>query len=81
LRYVYEQIEMPASIVLQKMERNGVLIDADRLAKQSNELGLRLIDLEAEAHKLAGQPFNLSSPKQIGDIFFNQMKLPVIKKT
>ncbi|WP_024972409.1 DNA polymerase I [Ralstonia pickettii] len=81
LRYVYEQIEMPTSIVLQKMERNGVLIDADRLAKQSNELGLRLIDLEAEAHKLAGQPFNLSSPKQIGDIFFNQMKLPVIKKT
>ncbi|MEE2978175.1 MAG: DNA polymerase I, partial [Pseudomonadota bacterium] len=81
LRYVYEQIEMPTSIVLQKMERNGVLIDADRLAKQSNELGLRLIELEAEAHKLAGQPFNLGSPKQIGDIFFNQMKLPVIKKT
>lgn len=81
LRYVYEQIEMPTSIVLQKMERNGVLIDGDRLARQSNEIGLRLIDLEAEAHKLAGQPFNLSSPKQIGDIFFNQMKLPVIKKT
>ena len=81
LRYVYEQIEVPTSIVLQKMERNGVLIDSDRLAKQSNELGLRLIDLEAEAHKLAGQPFNLSSPKQIGEIFFNQMKLPVIKKT
>ena len=81
LRYVYEQIEMPTSIVLQKMERNGVLIDADRLAKQSNELGLRLIELEAEAHKLAGQPFNLGSPKQIGDIFFNQMKLPVIKRT
>jgi len=81
LRYVYEQIEMPTSIVLQKMERNGVLVDADRLAKQSNELGLRLIELEAEAHKLAGQPFNLGSPKQIGDIFFNQMKLPIIKKT
>ena len=81
LRYVYEQIEMPTSVVLQKMERNGVLVDGERLAKQSNEIGLRLIDLEAEAHKLAGQPFNLSSPKQIGDIFFNQMKLPVIKKT
>ena len=81
LRYVYEQIEMPTSIVLQKMERNGVLVDGDRLSRQSNELGLRLIELEAEAHKLAGQPFNLSSPKQIGDIFFNQMKLPVIKKT
>ncbi|WP_426397699.1 DNA polymerase I [Ralstonia sp. R-29] len=81
LDYVYEQIEMPTSIVLQKMERNGVLVDGERLAKQSNEIGLRLIELEAEAHKLAGQPFNLSSPKQIGDIFFNQMKLPVIKKT
>lgn len=81
LRYVYEQIEMPTSIVLQKMERNGVLVDGERLARQSNELGLRLVELEAEAHKLAGQPFNLSSPKQIGDIFFNQMKLPVIKKT
>ncbi|WP_439890507.1 DNA polymerase I [Ralstonia sp. 25C] len=81
LDYVYEQIEMPTSIVLQKMERNGVLVDSERLAKQSNEIGLRLIDLEAEAHKLAGQPFNLSSPKQIGDIFFNQMKLPIVKKT
>lgn len=81
LDYVYEQIEMPTSIVLQKMERNGVLVDGERLAKQSNELGLRLIELEAEAHKLAGQPFNLSSPKQIGDIFFNQMKLPIVKKT
>ncbi|MCO5401272.1 DNA polymerase I [Ralstonia soli] len=81
LRYVYEQIEMPTSIVLQKMERNGVLVDGDRLSKQSNELGLRLIELETQAHALAGQPFNLSSPKQIGEIFFNQMKLPVIKKT
>ncbi|MDE2204052.1 MAG: DNA polymerase I [Burkholderiaceae bacterium] len=81
LRYVYEQIEMPTSIVLQKMERNGVLIDADRLAKQSSELGQRLVELEIQAHALAGQPFNLNSPKQIGDIFFTQLKLPVIKKT
>jgi DNA polymerase-1 len=81
LRYVYEQIEMPTSVVLQKMERNGVLVDADRLARQSSELGLRLVELETQAHALAGQPFNLNSPKQIGDIFFTQLKLPVIKKT
>ena len=81
LDYVYEQIEMPTSIVLQKMERNGVLIDGERLAKQSTEIGQRLLALETEAHALAGQPFNLSSPKQIGEIFFNQMKLPIVKKT
>lgn len=81
LDYVYEQIEMPTSIVLQKMERNGVLVDGERLAKQSTELGQRLLQLEEQAYALAGQPFNLNSPKQIGEIFFNQLKLPVIKKT
>jgi DNA polymerase-1 len=81
LDYVYEQIEMPTSVVLQKMERNGVLIDAERLARQSTEIGQRLLQLEVEAHALAGQPFNLNSPKQIGEIFFTQLKLPVIKKT
>ncbi|WP_231408871.1 DNA polymerase I [Ralstonia solanacearum] len=81
LRYVYGQIEMPTSIVLQKMERNGVLVDAERLARQSAELGHRLLALEQEAYALAGQPFNLNSPKQIGEIFFTQLKLPVVKKT
>jgi DNA polymerase I len=81
LKYVYEQIEIPVSVVLQKIERNGVLIDADRLAAQSAELGLRMMDLERAAHDAAGQPFNLGSPKQIGEILFNQMKLPVVKKT
>ncbi|MHA6892960.1 DNA polymerase I [Ralstonia pseudosolanacearum] len=81
LRYVYEQIEMPTSIVLQKMERNGVLIDAERLGRQSTGLGQRLLELEQQAYALAGQPFNLNSPKQIGEIFFTQLKLPVIKKT
>lgn len=81
LRYVYERIEMPTSIVLQKMERNGVLVDAERLARQSAELGQRLLALEQEAYALAGQPFNLNSPKQIGEIFFTQLKLPVVKKT
>lgn len=72
---------MPTSIVLQKMERNGVLIDAERLARQSTGLGQRLLELEQQAYALAGQPFNLNSPKQIGEIFFTQLKLPVIKKT
>jgi DNA polymerase-1 len=81
LRFIYEQIELPTSIVLQKIERNGVLIDADLLAAQSNELGKRLLEIEKEAHALAGQPFNLGSPKQIGDIFFDKLKLPVVKKT
>ncbi|KAB0596041.1 DNA polymerase I, partial [Cupriavidus pauculus] len=81
LKYVYEKIEIPVSVVLQKIERNGVLIDADRLAAQSADLGLRMMQAESAAHEAAGQPFNLGSPKQIGEILFNQMKLPVVKKT
>ncbi|APR96003.1 DNA polymerase I [Pandoraea thiooxydans] len=81
LRYVYEKIELPVARVLGIIERNGVLIDSALLVKQSHELGTRMIELEAEAHKLAGQPFNLNSPKQIGEIFFQQLKLPVVKKT
>src|SRR5690606_9575012 len=81
MRYIYEKIEMPTSQVLQKMERNGVLIDATLLAEQSNELGHRMLELEQQAHELAGQPFNLNSPKQIGEIFFGKLQLPVLKKT
>ena len=81
LRYVYEQIEMPVSIVLERVERHGVLIDAAVLARQSHELGERLLALEREAYDLAGQPFNMGSPKQIGDILFNKLGLPVKKKT
>lgn len=81
LKYVYESIEMPTSIVLQQIERNGVLIDSARLAAQSHTLGERILQLEQEAHVLAGQPFNLSSPKQIGEILFTRMELPVVKKT
>ncbi|AQV95138.1 DNA polymerase I [Cupriavidus necator] len=81
LRRVYEEIEMPVSVVLQKVERNGVLIDAGRLATQSAELGQRMLALEQSAYEAAGQPFNLGSPKQIGEILFSQMKLPVVKKT
>ncbi len=81
LRYVYEQIELPTARVLQRMERNGVLIDVGLLNAQSNELGSKLMELERNAHELAGQPFNLNSPKQIGEIFFDRLKLPVVKKT
>ncbi|MCM0043213.1 MAG: DNA polymerase I [Burkholderiaceae bacterium] len=81
LRFVYQQVELPTARVLQRMERNGVLIDVDRLNAQSHELGIRLLELEKQAHELAGQPFNLNSPKQIGEIFFDRLKLPVVKKT
>lgn len=80
LRFVY-QLEMDSSETLYRMERNGVLIDAPTLAAQSHELGTRIMALEQEAYALAGQPFNLGSPKQIGDIFFNKLGLPVVKKT
>lgn len=81
LDYVYRSIELPTARVLQIMERNGVLIDKDRLAAQSNELGMRMLALQAEAYALAGGEFNLNSPKQIGEIFFQQLQLPVVKKT
>jgi DNA polymerase-1 len=78
---VYARIEMPATGVLQRMERNGVLIDPVVLAAQSQQLGERMMNLEREAHELAGQPFNMGSPKQIGDVLFTKLGLPVLKKT
>ncbi|QLG89247.1 DNA polymerase I [Chitinibacter bivalviorum] len=81
LNYVYRDIEMPSRDVLYVMERNGFLVDANKLNRQSHEIGLRLIELEQQAYELAGQPFNLGSPKQLGEIFFEKLKLPVIKKT
>jgi DNA polymerase-1 len=63
------------------MECHGVLIDAAMLARQSHELGQTMLKLEQEAYELAGQPFNLGSPKQIGEILFDKLKLPVVKKT
>ena len=80
LRGIYE-LEIASSETLYRIERNGVLIDAPMLATQSHELGQRMMQLEVEAHALAGQPFNLSSPKQIGEIFFTKLGLPVVKKT
>jgi DNA polymerase I len=81
LREVYERIEMPVSRVLHRVERHGVLIDRDRLARQSRELAERMVALEQQAHELAGQPFNMGSPKQIGEILFGKLGLPVKKKT
>ncbi|WP_250452956.1 DNA polymerase I [Caballeronia sp. ATUFL_M2_KS44] len=78
---VYRDIEMPTSRVLRKIERNGVLIDREKLDAQSNEIAKRLIDLQAQAYELAGGEFNLGSPKQIGQIFFEKLELPVVKKT
>jgi DNA polymerase-1 len=81
LASVYRDIEMPALEVLWAMERNGVLIDRDLLLAQSDVLGRRMMEIEAGAHALAKQPFNLNSPKQIQEILFEREKLPVIKKT
>ncbi len=80
-RHVYEKIEMPCVAILGRIERHGVLIDAAVLARQSQELAERMISLEREAHDIAGQPFNLGSPKQIGEILFGKLGLPVKKKT
>lgn len=81
LRRVYHDIELPTSVVLQKIERNGVLVNKDLLDVQSHEIGLRLLELEQKAYELAEQPFNLNSPKQLGEIFFGKLGLPVVKKT
>jgi len=81
LDFVYSSIEMPTSEVLFRMERTGVLLDCALLDEQSRELGERVLALENKAYELAGQPFNLGSPKQLGDILFGKMGLPVVKKT
>ena len=78
---VYSHIEMPAVAILGRIERNGVLIDAPKLALQSQQLAERMLALEREAYEIAGQPFNLGSPKQIGEILFGKLGLPVKKKT
>ncbi len=78
---VYQRIEMAAVAILGRIERTGVLIDAPRLAVQSQQLAERMLALEREAYEIAGQPFNLGSPKQIGEILFGKLGLPVKKKT
>ena len=81
LRDVYDDIEQPLVPVLLSMEETGVLLDRRMLAKQSTELAGKMAELEAKAHELAGGPFNLGSPKQLQQILFDQLELPVIRKT
>jgi DNA polymerase I len=81
LAHVYTNIEIPTGEVLARVERHGVLIDAAVLARQSQELAERMVALEQEAYALAGQPFNMGSPKQIGEVLFGKLGLPVKKKT
>ncbi|MFV5213535.1 DNA polymerase I [Azonexus caeni] len=81
LSRIYHEIELPARQVIWQMERSGILIDGDTLARQSHEIGQKIMALEAQAYELAGQPFNLASPKQLGEILFGKLGLPVKKKT
>ena len=78
---LYREIEIPLIPVLSRIERNGVRIDADLLAAQSNDMAVRMHDLEQAAYEEAGHKFNMGSPKQIGEIFFQEKGLPVVAKT
>lgn len=81
LEYVYSQIEMPVLEILYEIERSGVLIDSRMLQAQSHEIGQKLMGLERQAHELAGQPFNLASPKQLQEILFDKLDIKPLKKT
>jgi DNA polymerase I len=81
LSHVYGQIELPVSDVLFRMERAGILVDGEMLQAQSRELAHKMLALEERAHREAGQPFNLNSPRQLCDILFERLHLPVVKKT
>ncbi|MEO0631805.1 MAG: DNA polymerase, partial [Planctomycetota bacterium] len=81
LKAVYSDIEQPLVPVLFDMEEAGVRVDADLLATQSHELGEKMAELQDVAHELAGRPFNLGSPKQLGEILFDELELPVLRKT
>ena len=78
---LFNEIELPLVPVLSRIERKGALLDIDLLAEQSGDLEKRILELEKEAHEIAGQAFNLGSPKQLGEILFEKLDLPVVKKT
>ena len=78
---VFKEIELPLTPVLAKMEQFGVLIDSQKLAQQSQDLAVRILELEKEVHTLAGEEFNLGSPKQLQEILYKKMDLPILKKT
>ncbi|MDJ0861423.1 MAG: DNA polymerase I [Gammaproteobacteria bacterium] len=81
LQRLFEEVEVPLVPVLSRMERTGVVVDRDMLSRQSEELATRMVAIEAETRELAGEAFNLGSPKQIQRILFEKMELPVIAKT
>ena len=81
LEKVFREIEIPLVPVLSRIERNGCHVDADMLRRQSQELAKKMAALEAEAHRIAGRPFNLNSTKQLAEILYEEQQLPVIKKT
>ncbi len=81
LRSLYESIEQPLVNVLLRMEHTGVLIDGGQLRQQSSELAAKMREIEAQAHAVAGAPFSLESPKQLQDVLFNKLGLPVLGKT
>jgi DNA polymerase-1 len=81
LESLYRDMELPVAEVLFRMERNGILISPDLLAIQSRELGERMMEVEQQAFAAAKQPFNIGSPKQIGEILYDREKLPILKKT
>jgi DNA polymerase-1 len=81
LRELYETIELPLVGILSRMERNGVLVDAGLLKRQSSELSTQLMEIEKQIHELAGQPFNIGSPKQIQEILYEKMGLPILART
>jgi DNA polymerase-1 len=81
LEHLFEQIEQPLVSVLQRMEHHGVLIDRSMLHTQSGQIASRLREVEAQAHREAGAPFNLESPKQLQQILFEKLQLPVLRKT
>ncbi len=81
LATLFEDIEMPLVPILARMERTGVRIDVDMLRAQSQELARRILEIEREAHAIAGQVFNISSPKQIQEVLYDKLKLPVLRKT
>ena len=81
LKALYEEIEQPLSVVLIEVEERGVLLDASLLRRQSSEIGVKLLQLQAQAHIAAGGEFNLDSPKQLQQILFEKLQLPVMRKT
>ena len=81
LKTLYEEVEQPLVPVLKRMEEHGVLIDRDMLRRQSSELAKRMMEIVAEAQREAGAPFNLDSPKQLQELLFNKLNLPVLRRT